>query len=302
MSNDKVTFTGARRKAGERDPDIAVVTCALTGVLANRKQNPGIPYTPAEIADEAKRAYDAGASVVHIHARNDDGSPTFSPAVFRSIADEIKARCPILLNFSTGTILDDVSEQATSIREIKPHIAALNMGTMNYSKYSPKRKAFDFDMIFPNKYEKIIALLKVMNESGVKPELECFDSGHTNGIWPLLDMGVLVPPLQFSFIVNVLGSIPGRVESLQLQTSLMPPASEWEVIGISHGHWRMMAAALALGGNVRTGLEDHLYLPNGEMASSNGAMVEVLTRMVRDTGRRPATVDEAKQILSLKGA
>ena len=302
MSNEKVTFTGARRKAGERDPDIAVVTCALTGVLANRKQNPGIPYTPAEIADEAKRAYDAGASVVHIHARNDDGSPTFSPAVFRKIAGEIKARCPILLNFSTGTILDDVSEQSTSIREIKPHIAALNMGTMNYSKYSPKRKAFDFDMIFPNKYEKIIALLKVMNESGVKPELECFDSGHTNGIWPLLDMGVLVPPLQFSFIVNVLGGIPGRVESLQLQTSLMPPGSEWEVIGISHGHWRMMAAALALGGNVRTGLEDHLYLPSGEMASSNGAMVEVLTRMVRDTGRRPATVDEAKEILSLKGA
>lgn len=300
MSNDKVTFTGARRKAGERDPDIAVVTCALTGVLANRKQCPGIPYTPAEIADEAKRAYDAGASVVHIHARNDDGSPTFSPAVFAKIASEIKARCPILLNFSTGTILDDVSDQATTIRESKPHIAALNMGTMNYSKYSPKRKAFDFDMIFPNKYEKIIALLKVMNESGVKPELECFDSGHTNGIWPLLDMGVLAPPLQFSFIVNVLGGIPGRVESLQLQTSLMPPGSEWEVIGISHGHWRMMAAALALGGNVRTGLEDHLYLPNGEMAASNGALVEVLTRMVRDTGRRPATVDEAKQILSLK--
>lgn len=302
MSNDKVTFTGARRKAGERDPDIAVVTCALTGVLANRKQCPGIPYTPAEIADEAKRAYDAGASVVHIHARNDDGSPTFSPEVFAKIATEIKARCPILLNFSTGTILDDVSDQATTIREIKPHIAALNMGTMNYSKYSPKRKAFDFDMIFPNKYEKIIALLKVMNESGVKPELECFDSGHTNGIWPLLDMGVLSPPLQFSFIVNVLGGIPGRVESLQLQASLIPPGSEWEVIGISHGHWRMMAAALALGGNVRTGLEDHLYLPNGEMAPSNGALVEVLTRMVRDTGRRPATVDEAKQILSLKSA
>jgi uncharacterized protein (DUF849 family) len=115
-------------------------------------------------------------------------------------------------------------------------------------------------------------------------------------------MGVLTPPLQFSFIVNVLGGIPGRVESLQLQQSLIPLGSEWEVIGISHGHWRMMAAALALGGNVRTGLEDHLYLPNGEMASSNGALVEVLTRMVRDTGRRPATVDEAKQILSLGNA
>ena len=177
--------------------------------------------------------------------------------------------------------------------------AALNMGTMNYSKYSHKRKSFDFDMVFPNTYGKIVALLKVMNEVGVKPELECFDSGHTNGVWPLLDMGVLKPPLQFSFIVNVLGGIPGRVESLQLQQSLIPPGSEWEVIGISHGHWRMMAAALALGGNVRTGLEDHLYLPSGEMAASNGALVEVLVRMVRDTGRRPATVDEAKSILNL---
>ncbi|MBK6520106.1 MAG: 3-keto-5-aminohexanoate cleavage protein [Polyangiaceae bacterium] len=296
---EKPTFTGARRNQDARDPDLCVVTCALTGVLANRKQCPGIPYTPAEIADEAKRAYDAGASVVHIHARNDDGSPTFSTEVFRQIRAEIEARCPLILNFSTGTILDDVSEQATTIREVKPEIAALNMGTMNYSKYSAKRKSFDFDMVFSNTYGKILKLLTAMNEAGVKPELECFDTGHTHGVWPLLDMGVLKPPLQFSFIVNVLGGIPGHVESLQLQQRLIPPGSEWEVIGISHGHWRMMAAALALGGNVRTGLEDHLYLPSGEMASSNGAMVEVLTRMVRDTGRTPATVEQARAILGL---
>ncbi len=299
MTMEKPTFTGARRNQDARDPDLCVVTCALTGVLANRKQCPGIPYTPGEIADEAKRAYDAGASVVHIHARNDDGSPTFSTEVFRQIRAEIEARCPLILNFSTGTILDDVSEQATTIREVKPEIAALNMGTMNYSKYSAKRKSFDFDMVFSNTYGKILKLLTAMNEAGVKPELECFDTGHTHGVWPLLDMGVLKPPLQFSFIVNVLGGIPGHVESLQLQQRLIPPGSEWEVIGISHGHWRMMAAALALGGNVRTGLEDHLYLPSGEMASSNGAMVEVLTRMVRDTGRTPATVEQARAILGL---
>lgn len=301
MSKDKPTFTGARRRPNERDPDLCVVTCALTGVLASRKQSPGIPYTPVELAEDAKRAYDAGASVVHIHARNDDGTPTFSPDVFRKIRQEIEQRCPIILNFSTGTISDDLTEQTTTIREVKPDVAALNMGTMNYSKYSPKRKAFDFDMIFPNTYAKILTLLTAMNEAGVKPELECFDTGHTNGVWPLLDMGVLKPPLQFSFIVNVLGGIPGHVESLQLQTKLMPPQSEWEVIGISHGHWRMMAAALALGGNVRTGLEDHLYLPNGEMAKSNGEMVDVLVRMVRDTGRTPASVEQAREILSLNG-
>jgi len=301
-TREKPTYTGAARPASGRDPDIAVVTCALSGVLATRKQCPGIPYTPVEIAEEAKRAHDAGASVVHIHARNDDGSPSFAPATFARIKEEIQARCPIILNFSTGTISDDVSEPVATIREVRPAVAALNMGTMNYSKYSRARKAFDFDMVFPNTYGKIMKLLEAMNESGVKPELECFDTGHTNGIWPLLDMGLLKPPLQFSFIVNVLGGIPGHVESLQLQTRIMPPGSEWEVIGISHGHWRMMAAALALGGNVRTGLEDHLYLPGGEMAKSNADLVEVLVRMTRDVGRRPATVEEARQILSLGAA
>jgi 3-keto-5-aminohexanoate cleavage enzyme len=296
---EKPSFTGEPKKAGERDPDIAVVTCALTGVLANRKQCPYIPYTPAEIGEEAKRAYDAGAAAVHIHARNDDGSPTFSPAVFAKIKEEVRKRCPILLNFSTGTILDDVTEQSAYIRESRPEIAALNMGTMNYSKYSRGRKSFDFDMVFPNTYGKIIKLLKAMNEAGVKPELECFDSGHTQGVWPLVDMGVLKAPLQFSFIVNVLGGIPAHVESLQLQTKIMPQGSEWEVIGISHGQWRMLATALVLGGNIRCGLEDHLYLPNGEMAKSNGELVEVAVRMTRDVGRRPATVEEARQILSL---
>lgn len=299
---DKPTFTGETRKPGDRDPDLCVVTCAVSGVLANRKHCPGIPYTPVEIAEECRRAHEAGAAAVHIHARNEDGSPTFSPAVFAQIKEEVRKRCPILLNFSTGTILEDVSEQCTYIRESRPEIAALNMGTMNYSKYSRARKSFDFDMVFPNTYEKIGKLLAAMNESGVKPELECFDTGHTHGVWPLLDMGLLEPPLQFSFIVNVLGGIPPLVESLQLQTKIMPPGSEWEVIGISHGAWRMLGAALVLGGNVRCGLEDHLYLPSGEMAKSNGDLVEVAVRMVRDVGRRPATVDEARQILGLGAA
>jgi 3-keto-5-aminohexanoate cleavage enzyme len=296
---EKPTFTGEPRRSSERDPDLCVITCALDGVLANRKQCPGIPYTPVEIAEEAKRAHDAGAAVVHIHARNDDGSPTFSPATFARIKEEVRKRCPVILNFSTGTILEDVSEQCAYIRESRPEIAALNMGTMNYSKYSRARKSFDFDMVFPNTYGKNIKLLQAMSEVGVKPELECFDTGHTQGIWPLIDMGLLAPPLQFSFILNVLGGIPGHVESLQLQTRIMPAGSEWEVIGISHGQWRLLAAALVLGGNIRCGLEDHLYLPSGEMAKSNGDLVEVAARMTRDVGRRPATVEEARKILSL---
>lgn len=279
--------------------DKVVVTCALTGVLANRSQCPYIPYTPAEIAEEAKRAHDAGASVVHIHARTDEGGPTFEPEVFGRIRDEVRARCPIILNFSTGNLDEDTTLQERTIREVRPEIAALNMGTMNYAKYSQKRKEFVFDMVFPNPYGKIIRLLRAMNEAGVKPELECFDSGHTHGIHPLLDMGVLREPLQFSFIVNVLGGIPPTVEAVQLQKGLIPHGSQWEVIGISHCQWRMVATALVLGGNIRVGLEDHLYLPNGEMAKSNGELVEKAVALTRLVGRALATVEEARRILAL---
>ena len=289
-------------KATKRDPDVCVITCALTGVLANRSQCPGIPYTPAEIGEDARRAFEAGAAAVHIHARNDDGSPTFSPAVFARIKEEVRKRSPIILNFSTGTISDDVSDQCTYIRESTPEIAAMNGGTMNYAKYSAKRRGFVFDMVFPNTYEKMIKLIQAMNESGVKPELECFDTGHTHGLHPLIEMGMLKPPLQYSFIVNVLGGIPPTVESLQLQTKIMHPGSEWEVIGISHCHWCMLASALVLGGNIRTGLEDHLYLPGGEMAKSNGEMVEQAEKLCRATGRKPASVEQARQILSLGAA
>jgi uncharacterized protein (DUF849 family) len=286
----------------KRDPDLCVITCAVTGVLANRSQNPGIPYTPAEIGEECRRAYEAGAAVAHIHARQDDGTPTFSPEVFAKIRDEVRKRSPILLNYSTGTISNDVSDQCRYIREVKPQIAAMNSGTMNYAKYSAKKKGMVFDMVFSNTYEKMIEMLKAMNDANVNPELECFDSGHTHGLWPLIDMGILKPPFQYSFIVNVLGGIPPTVESLQLQTKIRVPDTEWEVIGISHCHWRMLGTALVLGGNIRTGLEDHLYLPSGEMAKSNGEMVEVAARLCRDVGRKPATVDQAREILGLRNA
>jgi uncharacterized protein (DUF849 family) len=157
-------------------------------------------------------------------------------------------------------------------------------------------------MVFPNTYGKIITMLKAMNEAKIKPELECFDTGHTQGVWPLVDMGLLKPPLQFSFIVGVLGGIPGEVESLQLQTKIMPEGSEWECIAISHGHWRMLAAAAVMGGNVRTGLEDHLYVPQGDVAKSNGEMVEHVVRLVEGVGRKPATVEQAREILALEPA
>ena len=279
--------------------DKVIVTAALSGVLATRDQCPGIPYTPVEIADEAKRAYDAGASCVHIHARSDDGGPTWELSTFQKIKEEVRKRCPIILNFSTGTLEDDTSMQEAIIRECRPEIAALNMGTMNYAKYSQKRKQFVFDMVFPNTFGKIERMLAAMNEAGVKPELECFDTGHTNSIWPLYDMGKLKKPTQFSFIMGVLGGLPTTIEALQLQKNTIPVASTWEVIGIGKEQWRLVASALVLGGNIRVGLEDNFYMPNGDMAKSNGNLVEEAVKLTRLVGREVATVDEARKLLSL---
>ncbi len=284
---------------GKTQSDKVIITAALTGVLATRAQCPYLPYTPVELAEEAKRCYDAGAACVHIHGRTDDGGPSWELDTFRKIKEEVRKRCPIILNFSTGSIGDDTSMQEAIIRETRPEIAALNMGTMNYAKYSSKRKAFVFDMVFDNTFGKIERLLAAMNDSGVKPELECFDSGHTNSIWPLYDAGKLKKPTQFSFIMGVLGGLPTTIEALQLQKSIVPPGSTWEVIGIGKPQWRLVASSLVLGGNIRVGLEDNFYLPDGEMAKSNGALVEKAAELTRLVGREPATVDEARRLLSL---
>lgn len=280
--------------------DKVVVTCALTGVLANRSQCPWVPYLPSEIADEARRAYDAGAAVVHIHARTPEGGPTFDPAVYAEIQREIRARCPIIINFSTGGA-GSMESRVAHIRDVKPEIGALNMGSMNYAKYSPKKKEFKFDFTFENNFSDIIYLLKVMKEAKVKPELECFDVGHTNNMMPLLDMGILEQPIQFSFIMGVLGGIAPTAQNLDIQTRQIPPDSTWEVIGISHVQWKMVGAALALGGNIRVGLEDNFYLDAAgtRMAKSNGELVEKAARMARDVGREPATPDEARELLTL---
>jgi uncharacterized protein (DUF849 family) len=280
--------------------DKVIVTCALTGVLANRDQCPWVPYTPVEIAEEAHRAYEAGAAVVHIHARTDEGGATYEPSVYAAIRREIEQRCPVILNFSTGGA-GPMEGRVAHIAQVRPAIGALNMGSMNYAKYSPKRKDFVFDFVFENPFRDISYLLTVMKEAGVKPELECFDVGHTNSVWPLLDKGLLKEPLQFSFIMGVLGGIRATTENLALQARETPKDSTWEVIGISHEQWRMLAAALSLGGNVRVGLEDNFYLDSAgqQMARSNGELVAKAVRMARDMGREPASVAQAREILSL---
>ncbi len=279
--------------------DKVIITCALTGAVTTRAQCEAIPYTVEDYARESKRAYDAGAAVVHIHARDDDGSPTYSPDRFRAIGDAIRAVCPLILNFSTGTI-DPEQKKAEHVRLYKPEIGALNMGSMNYAKYNPKRKNWVFNFVFQNTFDDIQYLIEMMNTAGVKPELECFDTGHVHSTEPLLDMGLLRAPLDFSLICGVVGGLKATARHLAFQAENLPPGSTWKVIGISREQWMLCAAALSLGGHVRVGLEDNFYLPNGEMARSNGDLCAKAVQMARDVGRTPATPDEARAMLGLK--
>jgi 3-keto-5-aminohexanoate cleavage enzyme len=273
-----------------------IVSCALTGAVTTKKHCAAIPYTPVEIADEAKRAYDAGATIVHIHARTDDGMPTWEVDTFRKIMAEVKARCPVLINWSTGG-MGPMENRVQHVIQLKPAIAALNMGSMNYAKWRKEKKDFAFNFVFQNPFQDIIAFAKAIKEAGAKPELECFDTGHAASAEVLMDMGLLDGPHHYSFIMGVMGGIPATARHLAFQAQNVPVGSRWKVIGISREQWPLAMASLSLGGDVRVGLEDNFYLPDGQMASSNGALVEAAVSMVKLAGRSVATLEETKQAL-----
>jgi uncharacterized protein (DUF849 family) len=280
--------------------DPCIITCAVSGAVANKEQCPAIPYTPEEYAKEVRRARDAGATMVHIHAREPNGTPTVGVEHYRAITRAILAETPdIIINYSTGWVGLPMAQRIGHIVELKPEIGALNMGSMNYAKYSAKRKGFVFNFVFENNFDDIILLLQRMNEAGVKPECECFDVGHVESVGPLVDMAVLTPPIQFSLIHGLLGGISANARNLAHMASVVPPGCTWGVIAVSREQWTMAGASAALGGNVRVGFEDNFYLPSGQMASSNGDLVEAAASLVRLQGRRIAEPDEARELLSL---
>jgi 3-keto-5-aminohexanoate cleavage enzyme len=284
--------------------DPVVITCSISGAIANREQCPAIPYTPEEYAAEARRAVDEGASMIHIHARTPAGVPSYEIEDFRAITEAIRAEVDdVIVNYSTGAIGVSLEKRIAYLRALKPDVAALNMGSMNYAKYSPRRKDFVFETVFENSFETIATLLRTMNEEGIKPEHECFDTGHLANLDPLLDMGILREPLQISCVMGVTGGIRPTPRNLAHMAENVPGGadgpSEWGVIGIGRGQWLLLAAALTLGGNVRAGLEDNFYLPDGTMARSNGDLIAKARGLTEDVGRRVATVVEARAILRI---
>jgi 3-keto-5-aminohexanoate cleavage enzyme len=287
-----------------RFEDPAILSCSISGAVANRDQCPAIPYTPEEYGAEAARIVEEGGSQIHIHARTPEGVPSYEIEDFRAITEAIRDSVgDVIINYSTGAIGVPIEKRIEYLRELRPDVAALNMSSMNYAKYSKRRKEFVFAAVFENSFETIIEFLKAMREVGIKPEHECFDAGHIANLDPLLDMELLKEPLQVSLVMGVNGGIRPNARNVAFMSEQIPGGAEgqnqWQVIGISREQWKLVAAALALGGNARVGLEDNFYLPDGEMAKSNGELIAKARQMAEDMGRRAASVAEARELLGV---
>jgi uncharacterized protein (DUF849 family) len=277
-----------------------ILSAALTGAATNRSHCPAIPYTPVEIAEEGKRAVDAGASILHIHAREDNGMPSWRLEVFQAIKEEVRKRCPdVIINFSTGAIGLTKEERMNHIIPTKPDMAAFNMGSMNYAIYSKKAKKFYLNAVFENSFDTMQYAVKTMNEAGTVPEMECFDTGHIRNAEPLRDMGLIPDNACYSLVMGVLGGIPATTENLIHQIKQVPDGAYWQVIAISRKQWQMAAVACTMGGNFRVGLEDNFYLPNNEMAKSNGECVEWGVKLANMMGREVATIEETRAMLNI---
>jgi 3-keto-5-aminohexanoate cleavage enzyme len=287
--------------------DPVIITCAISGAIANRDQCPAIPYTPEEYGAEARRIVDEGGVHIHIHARKPDGTPSYEAEDFLAIRDAIRAAVgdAVIINFSTGTVGVPVAKRIAYLEAGRPAVAALNMGSMNYAKYSRSRKDFVFKFVFANPFDEIVELLEAMRRLHIKPEHECFDVGHVGSLAPLVDMGLLAPPLHADFVMGVVGGIPASARNLAVMADNLAQVPDggrrhhWGVIGIGREQWMQVAAALTLGGSIRVGLEDNFYLPDGEMARSNGDLIAKARQMTEDAGRRPATVAEARELLGI---
>src|SRR6185437_15002577 len=204
--------------------DPVVITCSISGAIANREQCPAIPYTPEEYATEARRIVDEGGVHIHIHARKPDGTPSYEVEDFMAIRDAIRAEVgdAVIINFSTGTVGVPVAKRIAYLEACRPEVAALNMGSMNYAKYSRKRKDFVFKFVFANPFEEIIELLEAMRRLQIKPEHECFDLGHVGSLAPLVDMGLLEAPLHADFVMGVVGGVPATARNLAAMADNLP--------------------------------------------------------------------------------
>ncbi len=286
------------------DTNKAIVTCALTGVLTNPRQHP-VPVTPEQLAAAARQARDAGASVVHVHFRNQsDGMgflPSWDPAVARSVHDAITAECPdLIFNMTTGVVGEDLSGPIACMQAIRPEIAACNAGSLNYLKAKSDGTWAWPPMLFDNPVAKVEAMLVAMKATGTVPEFECFDLGIIRSVGLYVDVGLATDP-HYNFVMGVASGMPCDPELLPLLRKYTRPGCRWEVTAIGREEiWPLHQRTAELGGDLRTGLEDTFYLPGGGRARDNGELITAIVACARNAGREIASPSEARAMLGLR--
>jgi 3-keto-5-aminohexanoate cleavage enzyme len=268
-----------------------IITAAICGAEVTKEHNPAIPYTVEEIAREAANAYQAGASIIHLHVREDDGTPTQSKERFKQCIKAIREACPeAIIQPSTGGAVGMSDEERLQPTLLHPEMATLDCGTVN----------FGGDEIFVNSENTIIAFAERMLGLKIKPEIEVFDKGMIDTALRLNKKGLIIAPMHFNFVMGVKGGISASIRDLAFLQGSIPPGSTFTVSGIGRAQFQMAAASIISGGHVRVGFEDNIYLEKGVLADSNGVLVEKAVRLAKELGRSIATPEEARHILGLK--
>jgi uncharacterized protein (DUF849 family) len=299
--------------------DKVIVTAAITGAIHTPSMSPYLPVTPKQIADEAVRVYEAGAAVAHIHVRKpENGQPVSDVELFREVAAEVKSRCNIILCITTGGGLGTpVDKRLAAVPALKPELASFNFGSMNFALFQvlDRYKEFKYpwekeylagteDMIFPNTFKTMREYCAAFAENDTKPELEIYDLGMINNLAFMIQRGYIKKPVYLQFVLGILGGAPATIDNLLffLNTAQRTIGDfTWSVCAAGRFQIPLCTASLLLGGNVRVGLEDNLFLEKGVLAKSNAEQVAKIIRIARELGKEPATPDEARQILGLKG-
>lgn len=271
--------------------DKVIVSAALTGAATFREQTPYVPITPEEIAEQAYESWKSGASIVHIHVRDEDGTPSMNFEKFRKVVLLIRNKCDVLINLTTsgGIGLSD-EERIKPFYELKPEIASFDAGTINWQHRT----------VFENRPEFLEKLANKMREVNVKPEIEIFDTGMIYNTMYYAKMGLIDDPKYFQFVLGAPGGMIGTVKNLLHLKESLPDGAIWSAFGIGKSNLPIMYATLALGGNIRVGLEDNIYYSKGILAKSNAQLVKRAIRVITEFGKKPATPDETRKILGLR--
>jgi len=278
-----------------------IITAALSGAGTFKNNNPAVPYTPEEFADEAAKAYQAGAAMVHIHARQDDGWPTHEVQLIRNAHDAIKEKTPeLIVNLSSAVGVGKTPEERiTQIVEIKPEMASLNTNTMNFGTLDRKTGQIMFEFIFENTFVMLQDFGKAMEENKVKPEIEVYDIGGMDNFLLISKQGFFNDPVNINFVWGVAGGQKFRPETFAALTHALPPGANFTACGIGLDEFPAIMQSCLMGGHMRVGLEDNVRMPNGELAKGNYELVEVAVKVAEAMGREPATPAEAREIMGL---